>query len=121
MPTSTGQFDALDRMFHALADPHRRSMVERLSRGSASVKELAAPIGIALPSALKHLKVLEEGGMVNSEKAGRVRTYKMRPRALGTIRDWIAEREHSWNQAFDRLEQLMADTQKTRKRRNARG
>ena len=74
--------EQFDRLFHALADPYRRQMVERLAQGPASVKELASPIQLALPSALKHLKVLEEGGIVLSEKTGRVRTYRMRPQAL---------------------------------------
>ena len=68
----------LDRLFLALADPGRRGMVEQLSRGPATVKELAGPANMRLPSALKHLKVLEEGGMVVSRKVGRTRTYAMR-------------------------------------------
>ncbi|WP_274426723.1 ArsR/SmtB family transcription factor [Chelativorans sp. YIM 93263] len=94
-------------MFHALADPYRRSMVERLSQGPASVKELAAPGNMALPSVLKHLKVLEAGGIVMSEKSGRVRTYRMQPEALGAIEQWVAERKGNWNRAFDRLEEAM--------------
>jgi DNA-binding transcriptional ArsR family regulator len=96
-----------DRLFHALADPHRRHMVERLARGPASVKELAAPVEIELPSALKHLKVLEEGGLVLSEKTGRVRTYRMRPQALRSIGHWVRQRETAMNKAFDRLVQAM--------------
>ena len=99
----------VDRMFHALADPHRRRMVERLARGPASVKELAAPIEIGLPSALKHLKVLEEGGIVLSAKTGRVRTYRMRPQALRSIGQWVKQREAAMNKAFDRLVQAMQD------------
>ncbi|WP_274630733.1 ArsR/SmtB family transcription factor [Arvimicrobium flavum] len=96
-------------MFQALSDPHRRGMVERLSRGPASVKELAGPIHLALPSALKHLKVLEEGGIVLSEKVGRVRTYRMQQDALRLIGDWVRQRETALNQAFDRLAQAMAE------------
>ena len=98
-----------DRLFHALADPYRRHIVERLARGPASVKELATPIQIGLPSALKHLKVLEEGGIVQSEMMGRVRTYRMRPHALRSIRQWIKLREAAMNKAFDRLVQAMQD------------
>src|SRR5512145_777537 len=70
----------LDRMFFALADVHRRGMLDRLSRGPASVSELAQPLGIALPSAVKHLAVLEQGGFVASRKEGRVRTYIAEPK-----------------------------------------
>lgn len=98
----------LDRLFLALADPGRLGMVERLSRGPATVKELARPAGMRLPSALKHLKVLEEGGLVVSRKAGRTRTYAMRPGALAPIRDWMREREAALNAAFDRLAQAIA-------------
>jgi DNA-binding transcriptional ArsR family regulator len=101
--------EQFDRLFHALADPYRRQMVERLARGPASVKELAGPIEIALPSAVKHLKVLEEGGIVLSEKSGRVRTYRIRSRALKSISQWVRLREAAMNKAFDRLVQAMQD------------
>lgn len=99
----------LDHMFHALADPYRRSMVERLSRGPASVKQLAEPISMALPSAVKHLKVLEDGGLVASKKVGRIRTYNIKPQALASIGRWVKQRENAMSQAFDRLAQAMAD------------
>lgn len=99
----------LDRLFLALADPGRRGMVEQLSRGPATVKELAGPANMRLPSALKHLKVLEDGGMVVSRKIGRTRTYAMRPQALAPMRAWMREREAALNAAFDRLAQAMAD------------
>ena len=99
----------LDRLFLALADRGRRGMVEQLSRGPASVKELARPANMRLPSALKHLKVLEEGGIVVSRKVGRTRTYAMRPEALEPMRDWIRQREAALNAAFDRLAQAIAD------------
>lgn len=101
--------EQFDRLFHALADPYRRSMVERLARGPATVSELAGPIDIALPSALKHLKVLEDGGIVLSEKAGRVRTYRMRPNALKSVAQWVRLREAAMNKAFDRLVQAMTE------------
>jgi DNA-binding transcriptional ArsR family regulator len=98
-----------DLAFHALSDPTRRAMVERLSRGPASVKELAGPGEIALPSALKHLKVLEAGGLVISEKAGRVRTYELRPQSLDQIEAWVGKRKQAMNRAFDRLGQMLAE------------
>ena len=72
----------LDRLFHALADPARRAMVERLSRGPAAVSELAAPLPMSLPSAMQHLGVLEAAGLVRSAKAGRVRTCAIEPDRL---------------------------------------
>lgn len=104
---------SFDRMFQALADPHRRGMVEQLARGAATVSELAAPANVGLPAVLKHLRVLEEGGIVVSEKRGRVRTYRMRPRAFASINGWIAQREKDLGAAFDRLEQAMRETPET--------
>jgi DNA-binding transcriptional ArsR family regulator len=98
-----------DRMFQALADPYRRRFVEQLARGPASVKELAAPAEVGLPAVLKHLRILEEGGIVVSEKAGRVRTYRMCEHAFGAISGWIEQRQVEMNAAFDRLAALMAD------------
>lgn len=95
---------SLDRMFQALADPQRRGMIDRLARGPASVKELAAPTGMALPSAVKHLKVLEDGGLVTSDKAGRVRTYRIRAAALDRVERWVAERKRHLSGQFDMLE-----------------
>ena len=98
----------LDRVFHALADPSRLGIVERLSRGPASVGELAEPLAMALPSVMKHLRVLEKGGLVLSKKAGRVRTYRIQPRALAAIDKWVNQRRAAWNTRFDRLDQLLA-------------
>ena len=98
----------LDRVFHALADPSRLGIVERLSRGPASVGELAEPLAMELPSVMKHLRVLETGGLVSSKKAGRVRTYRIQPRALAAIDKWVNQRRAAWNTRFDRLDQLLA-------------
>lgn len=103
-PASSMDFD---RAFQALADPYRRSFVERLSRGPASVTELAAPAEVGLPAVLKHLRILEEGGIVISEKVGRVRTFRMRPDGLQLVDGWIAQRQAELNTAFDRLAALM--------------
>lgn len=99
----------LDRMFTALADAGRRGMVERLSLGPATVKELAGPANMRLPSALKHLRVLEDGGIVASRKVGRTRTYTIEPTALSAIDDWVRKRQTAMNQAFDRLVEAMKD------------
>ncbi len=99
----------LDRMFFALADGHRRGMLDRLSRGPASVSGLAGPLGIALPSAVKHLAVLEQGGFVVSEKVGRVRTYTIEPEALDAMEAWVAGRRKMLEAQFDRLEIYLAN------------
>jgi DNA-binding transcriptional ArsR family regulator len=100
---------ALEQLFHALADPTRLGMVERLSRGPASVKELAEPLAMALPSVMKHLRVMERGGLVRSKKTGRVRVYQLRPPALSAIDGWLSERRAALNDQFDRLDQLLAE------------
>lgn len=101
--------DSIDRLFQAMADPYRRSFIERLSKGPASVKELAAPADVQLPAVLKHLRVLEKGGIVVSEKVGRVRTYRMQKEAFSAMSNWIEQRQREMNAAFDRLADLMAE------------
>ena len=98
----------LDLMFTALADPSRRSMVERLGRGTASVSELAAPLAMSLPAVMRHLRVLESSGLVRSEKAGRVRTCRINPAALRTAEDWIAGRRADLADGLDRLGDYLA-------------
>lgn len=105
MPADAG----LDRLFIALADGQRRRMIDRLSAGPASVSELARPLGMALPSAVKHLAVLEAGGIVNSDKRGRVRTYRIAPDAFGGLEAWVAERKSQWQGQFDRLDAFLSD------------
>lgn len=99
---------ALDRMFQALADSSRRRMVDRLSRGPASMKELAEPLSMALPSVLKHLAVLEAGGIVVSSKAGRVRTFRIAPDAIARLEAWTAQRKAMLGRQFDQLETFLA-------------
>jgi DNA-binding transcriptional ArsR family regulator len=119
MPTQGARLDilkllpnqsaSLDHLFHALADPSRRSMVERLSRGPASVSELARPLAMSLPAVVQHLQVLEASGLIRSEKVGRVRTCHIEPRALRTAEGWIAERRTSWERRLDRLGEFLAE------------
>jgi DNA-binding transcriptional ArsR family regulator len=90
------QSQLLDLMFQALADPSRRVMVERLSRGPASVSELAEPLEMSLPAVVQHLQLLEASGLVRSEKNGRVRTCRIEPKALGLAERWISMRRTSW-------------------------
>jgi DNA-binding transcriptional ArsR family regulator len=93
----------LDRLFHALADPARRTMVERLSRGPAPVSELARPLAMSLPSVMQHLGVLEAAGLVRSEKLGRVRTCSIQTETLGLAEQWINARRREWEDRLDRL------------------
>ena len=103
------QRPALDLLFQALADPARRGMVERLSRGPATVSELAAPFTMSLSAVLQHLRMLEASGLVRSEKAGRVRTCHIDPARLRTAEHWIAERRAIWERRLDRLGALLAE------------
>jgi DNA-binding transcriptional ArsR family regulator len=98
----------LDATFHALADSTRRAMVERLVRGPASVSELAKPFGMALPTVLQHLAVLEAAGIVTSEKVGRVRTYQAVPGALRVAGDWIGQQRLPAERRLDRLGDLLS-------------
>jgi len=102
----------LDLMFQALADPARRGMVARLCRGPASVSELAQPLTMSLPAVMQHLQVLEASGLVTSKKVGRVRTCRLKPKALGTAEQWLAERRASWERRLDRLGDFLAQQPK---------
>jgi DNA-binding transcriptional ArsR family regulator len=98
-----------NRVFHALGDPTRLVMVERLSRGPASVSELAQPLQMSLSAVVQHLAVLEAGGLVRSEKTGRVRTCRIEPKGLRTIEDWVAQRRAMWERGLDRLADYLAE------------
>lgn len=104
---------SLDHAFQALADPARRSMVERLTQGLASVSELARPLPMSLPAVMLHLKVLEQAGLVKSEKAGRVRTCRIDPKVFSQVERWVAERRRMWERNLDRLGQYLAETDPT--------
>ncbi len=99
----------LDRLFNALADPARRVIVERLSRGPAPVSELAKPLPMSLPSVMQHLGVLEAAGLVRSEKVGRVRTCLIEPGALSLAEQWIDARRTEWEHRLDRLGTYLAN------------
>jgi DNA-binding transcriptional ArsR family regulator len=93
----------LDLMFQALSDPARRGIVERLSRGSLSVSELAKPLAMSLPAVMQHLQMLESSGLVRSQKVGRVRTCSLDEAALRKVEQWVASRRATWEARFDRL------------------
>jgi DNA-binding transcriptional ArsR family regulator len=96
--------DHLNLAFAALSDPTRRAIVARLSGGDATVGELAEPFEIGLPTLLKHIRVLERGGLVSSAKSGRVRTCSLKPGALRSTDDWLRAHIATWEGRLDRLE-----------------
>ena len=104
------QYKSIDRTFSALGDPTRRAALERLAGGSATVSELARPAGISLTGMKKHLRVLEEAGLVRSEKVGRSRRCELRPARLDQARAWIDEYRQMVEGRFDRIEALLDET-----------
>lgn len=103
------QTERLDRVFHALADPTRRVIVDQLSRGPASVSAVAVPLDMSLSAVLQHLQVLEASGVVRSEKVGRVRICRIEPAALRSVEQWIEQRRTTWERRFDRLGEVLAE------------
>lgn len=93
----------MDQVFKALSDGTRREMIERLTRGPASVGELAQPLSMSLPAVMQHLQVLETCGLVRSEKAGRVRTCHLEPDGLRMAEDWLGRQRTGWEHRLDRL------------------
>lgn len=103
------QLTALDDVFQALSHPARRHVVRRLSAGVAAVSELAAPFDMALPSFLQHLQVLEDCGLVDSEKLGRIRRYRLTPEPLRAARGWLDEQKATWERRLDQLDDYLLD------------
>ena len=97
----------LDRTFQALADKSRRSMVERLTVGPASVSELAAPLAMSLAAVVQHVQVLEACGVVKTEKVGRTRMCRIEPAAMTAAEQWITDRRRGWEARLDRLGDLL--------------
>ena len=100
----------LDLVFQALADPSRRSMVDRLSRGPASVSQLAEPLAMSLAGVVQHLQVLEASGLVKTQKIGRVRSCTLDAAAMSTAERWINDRRTGWERRLDRLGQFLDET-----------
>jgi len=100
---------SLDQVFRALADPTRRSLVERLISGPASVSDLAQPLAMSLPAVMQHLGVLEVSGLVRSEKVGRVRTCRIDPATLRQAEGWIATQRTTWEQRLNQLGEYLAE------------
>ncbi|AYJ50449.1 ArsR/SmtB family transcription factor [Rhodococcus sp. P1Y] len=97
----------LDDVFQALSDPTRRAVVDRLGRGPASVSELAEPFDMALPSFMKHVRMLESGGLITTRKVGRVRTCTLQRSPLTTIEEWLHHQQRVWEAHTDRLEHFV--------------
>ena len=104
-----GQRINIDRVFHALGDPTRRAIVERLSERPLSVSLLAKPLDISLAAVIQHLEILEKSGLVHSEKIGRVRTCSIQPAGLSVAERWIDDLRNLWERRLDRLGDLLAE------------
>ncbi|MCU1260860.1 MAG: transcriptional regulator, ArsR family [Bryobacterales bacterium] len=100
---------SVDRVFHALGDPSRRAIVEKLSEGPMSVSRLAEPLNITLAAVVQHLQVLEESGLVQTEKVGRVRTCRIEPAGLAVVEQWVGDRRSMWERRLDHLGDLLAE------------
>ena len=101
------QSTAADQVFHALSNPTRRKVLERLSDGPATVSDLAAPFDMQLPSFVQHLSVLEQSRLVRSKKRGRVRTYEIAPERFKVVEDWLTARRQVWEARLDRFDQFV--------------
>jgi DNA-binding transcriptional ArsR family regulator len=100
----------IDRVFHALGDPTRRAILDRLSEGPLSVSRLATPLDITLTAVAQHLQVLEESGLVHTEKLGRVRTCRIETAGFSALEEWIGDHRTIWERRFDRLGDLLAES-----------
>ncbi len=108
-----GQKVKIDRVFHALGDPTRRAILEKLGEGPVSVSRMAEPLELTLAAVVQHLQVLEESGLVRTEKVGRVRTCRIEPKGLSVAEQWIRDRRTIWERRLDRLGDLLAEPDET--------
>jgi DNA-binding transcriptional ArsR family regulator len=106
----------IDRVFHALGDPTRRTILEKLSQGPTTVSRLAEPLDITLAAVVQHLQVLEESGLVQTEKIGRVRTCRIEPAGLSAAAQWIGDRRSTWERQLDRLADFLAEPDSSSKK-----
>jgi DNA-binding transcriptional ArsR family regulator len=100
---------SLDSVFHSLADPTRRQIVEALANRSASVKAIAEPFDISLPAIMLHLQILEADGLVTSQKQGRVRVCTLNKASILLMEDWVGKRKAKWERMFDQMEELLKE------------
>jgi DNA-binding transcriptional ArsR family regulator len=101
------KYSQLDRTLAALSDPTRRGVLERLGSGSATLSELAEPAHMSLPGLTKHVAILEEAGLVRTEKHGRTRHCYLGPRRLEDVTEWIERYRRTWEDRFDRLDEII--------------
>lgn len=106
----------LSAVFQALADPTRRAILARLARGPVAVSELARPTGLRLPTVMRHLSVLEEAGLIQSAKDGRVRSCALVPEALAPVRNWLEEQRVLWEARLDRLDDYVMKLMEERRK-----
>ncbi len=104
----------INRIFHALGDPTRRAMIERISEQPMPASHLAKPLKITLAAVIQQLQLLEISGLVRTEKIGRVRTCRLEPAGLAVATQWLADRRALWDRRLDRLGELLADPDQTR-------
>jgi DNA-binding transcriptional ArsR family regulator len=105
----------IDRLFHALGDPTRRAILDRLTIGPMSVSRLAEPLGITLTAVAQHLQVLEECYLVQTEKVGRVRTCRIEPKGFSALEQWIKTHRSQWELGLDRLGEILSEEDDERK------
>lgn len=110
--------ESLDRIFYALSDHSRRSMIEYLSKKEASVSELAQPFNMSMAAVVQHIQILEECGLIRTHKSGRVRTCRLESRSLEVIEGWLNQRRRLWERNLDRLGEFLERTQKERKKKS---
>ncbi|MGJ4746927.1 ArsR/SmtB family transcription factor [Leptospira sp. SA-E8] len=106
---------SLDRIFYALSDPTRRDIVERLSKKSASVSELASPLDMSMAAVVQHVQILEESGLIKTQKIGRVRSCRVETNSLELIENWLNQRRKFWERNLDRLGEFLEKTEKGKK------
>jgi DNA-binding transcriptional ArsR family regulator len=99
----------VDRLFHALGDPTRRAILDRLVEGPASVSKLAEPLGVTLAAVMQHLEILEEAKLVHTEKLGRVRTCRIEPAGFRVLEQWIRNHRTAWERKLDRLGKFLGE------------
>jgi DNA-binding transcriptional ArsR family regulator len=109
--------ERIDAIFHALGEPTRRAMLDHLSQGPVSVTELSAPLPVSLAAVIQHLQVLEECGVVKTEKVGRVRTCSIAPEGLCFAERWLSERRNLWERRLDRLGDFLREEENAHHRR----
>ena len=110
------QHQALDRVFQALSDPSRRAIVDRLSRGDASVSELAQPLAMTLAAVVQHVQLLEASGLIRTQKTGRVRNCRLERDVLSQAETWLSQRRAMWEDHLDRLGEVLAQKKAERAR-----